>query len=490
MQRTFLRFMALGSLAAVATFSAALVLPDAQVVIDRTANNRSLSVRYSGAAVKMVELRINGESVMTRTVSDDSSAGEATFELNPAKLQDGNNRVEIRLYDADGKVVGSGNSTITVDRSATGPVFIAKPMRGSQLQGQVEIQIGFEVELKGVYVSFFVNDEFKSLRNSAPYRFLWDTTQVRNGWHEVQAWVVDSNNNTFKTERVRVFVNNPGGRTDRQDTAPADNISINVNGNSVESLSALYTPTVARPASTKPATATTGRAAERILLPTGQRPLRPVTATTASAPTAQPTRPILPPVNPEETKPTEVKPEDVKPIETPAETKPVEAPAETKPLVEIKPSETNALVPPGDIFQSANVVRIQAGTRVPNIGEYTIALNGRNVNFDVAPRVVDGIPLTPFRHLVEASGGSVAWENNRKVVEAIASGQNVWFQIGVNTARINGEDIVMERAPFIDRGRSIVPLSFMHYALRMDFEMDIATKHVLVRPIVAQDNRP
>jgi len=52
---------------------------DATVTIDRALNSPTLTVRYNGAVVALVELRVNGVSVGTRTITSIRNAGETNF---------------------------------------------------------------------------------------------------------------------------------------------------------------------------------------------------------------------------------------------------------------------------------------------------------------------------------------------------------------------------------------------------------------------------
>jgi hypothetical protein len=96
------------------------------------------------------------------------------------------------------------------------------------------------------------------------------------------------------------------------------------------------------------------------------------------------------------------------------------------------------------------------------------------------PRVVDGVALTPFRHLFEHVGGKVGWNNTDKVVDAKGLGQDVQFRIGQDFATVNGSQVGLERASFLESGRAIVPLSFVQRLLNVDIQYDPATKHVLI----------
>jgi hypothetical protein len=56
----------------------------------------------------------------------------------------------------------------------------------------------------------------------------------------------------------------------------------------------------------------------------------------------------------------------------------------------------------------------------------------------------------------------------------------VWFRIGNPDAKVNGNTIAMEIAPFVRRNRSVVPLSFVSEALGVKVEYDASTGHVLI----------
>ena len=91
-------------------------LIDGTVLINRAANNRTITVRYDGVSAALVEMRVNGESVASRTVDAKTAGGETNFALNPAMLVDGDNSIEIRLYDGAGKLVATERTSVFVVR--------------------------------------------------------------------------------------------------------------------------------------------------------------------------------------------------------------------------------------------------------------------------------------------------------------------------------------------------------------------------------------
>lgn len=457
-------FMKMVSMLVVGTAVAAAnaLMLDARILIDRALNSPTLTVRYSGANTAVVELRLNGVSLGTRTVSPASSAGETAFNLDLARLVDGDNEVEVRLFDRNGKLVGSETTIITSDDGTSVPVRLTNPRVGSTVQGPVEVRLGFGREMRNVFVSFFVNNEFRSMTNYAPFTFLWDTTREPNGWHELEAWVVDDTSSTMKTRKVRVFVNNPGGRTDRRVpivtpvpsnlpvTAPTAGAAAGlrevgpaISAATAGTVSTVAVPSISTVAASSAVVAAVG-ASSGLKTPqvdgaatAGPRLMTPPTTTVAAAPAAG-------------------------------------AGAMTINVAGPTTQQLNSAV------SATGTFKIAKGQRVPNIGSFAVLMNGAPVTFDVQPRVEQGVPLTPFRHLMESAGGEVNWENATKTVDARTPDRQIFVRIGDRIARINNLPVELELTPFIEAGRTIVPLSFITEALDVDIEFDAATGHVLI----------
>lgn len=473
--------------------ASAMLPADAQIMIDRALNSPTLTVRYNGARVALVELKLNGESLGTRAVSSTKASGETTFTIDLSNLKDGANKVEVRLFDRTGKLVGSDKTNILTDNDdANAPVRLITPKMGASVMGPVEISVGFGKDLKDTYVSFFIDDDFKSMTNFPPYTYLWDTARETNGWHEVQAMVVDGTSDSFKTRKVRIFVNNPGGRTDRPGTGTADvapiknplhaNVigegsglrTMNVKSSSVVAKSNVthLTPGVSAAIVTnKVRTHQIGSMVDTKPVPTANLA---VTGVRNLAPTAHHAAPVVAKVKPVATK-----------TATVAATKPtnsiivIQKVATAKVASNLKVQRV-AMPNVNQVTTAATLLPITKGQKIPNLATFAVILNDQFVNFDVQPRVDSGVPMTPFRHLIEKAGGKVDWQNMTKTVNAQAEGHKIFLQIGDANAKINDLSVSLEVAPYIDRGRTIVPLSFMRDALNVNVEFDKTTGHVLI----------
>ena len=67
------------------------------------------------------------------------------------------------------------------------------------------------------YVSFYVDKQFKVLKNYPPYTYAWDSTTVPNGFHTVEALGYLESGRDTTTRRIRVYVDNAGGETKKND---------------------------------------------------------------------------------------------------------------------------------------------------------------------------------------------------------------------------------------------------------------------------------
>ncbi|HEY0868564.1 MAG TPA: stalk domain-containing protein [Fimbriimonas sp.] len=477
MTKTIRRMCVVAGMAVLGAVASALPL-DAQIFIDRAINSPTLNVRYNGANAALVELRLNGKSMGTRSVNAAKATGETNFSIDLNSLKDGDNEVEIRLFDRTGKVVGSDKINISTDQSNLGPVYVTTPKVGATVMGPVEIKVGFGREMRNAYISFFVDEQFKSMTNFPPYEYLWDTTTESNGWHEVEAWVVDETSSTFKTRKIRVFVNNPGGRTDRTGVPvnlkavanpmragvtgnvvgvkAAGNATVKAAGTSVKTVA----PTVSGAVVANPVKGKVGAASGIKPLPaatlsaTGPRNLTPTgvrVAKVPAAPKAGTAKTVI-----------EISAQPVAKIGTPS-----------------TPIKASTSLPTAAL-NATTLLPITKGQTLPNVSTFSVYLNSQVVSFDVNPRVDNGVPMTPFRHLIEKAGGKVDWENLKKSVTANADGRSIFIQIGDQIAKVDDLAVTLELAPYLDRGRTIVPLSFIREALNVSVDYDKATGHVLI----------
>ncbi|MGC9319907.1 MAG: Ig-like domain-containing protein [Armatimonadota bacterium] len=77
------------------------------------------------------------------------------------------------------------------------------------------------------------------------------------------------------------------------------------------------------------------------------------------------------------------------------------------------------------------------------------------------PEVREGISIAPLREIFEHSGGVLFWYPVKKRVRAVRPGTEMHIQIGDPSVTVNEQPQVLEVAPYIKKGRTMVPLQFI-----------------------------
>jgi hypothetical protein len=388
------------------------------------------------------------------------------------------------------------------------------------------------------YVTFYVDQQFKTLKNYPPYSYAWDTTTVPNGYHTIEAMGYLDDANSSTTRRIKVYVDNPGGETKIQKDIP--DLSRNHGGASAanaismapDSSAPLTKRAVAveKPAVARRSAASTFVKPVPALLPdaaparlSGGKARTNVGARSLGLQAAVVTPALdldLEPVAPGARVPAAVKKApagtsvaapksaaaassaatvSLAPLAAVTPSAAPDLPAFGTPVVPAiaprplrvsvaSPARTNHLVPMATHSRSGTKATPRAAVRpadgmtllgMMHSGEdvkpLQVAFDGQRIAFDVQPRVEAGLPIAPFRQIFEHTGGQVMWVPQTRVVRAVNADREVVITVGAKQARVNGESVSMARPAFIERGRTIVPLSFVGKALDVNVKYDPAT---------------
>ncbi|MCS7066038.1 MAG: stalk domain-containing protein, partial [Fimbriimonadales bacterium] len=322
----------------------------------------------------------------------------------------------------------------------------------------------------------------------------------------IEAWSFDGSQ-TVKSPMTRVFVNNPGGRTERQLPAQSD-----------EQLG-LNEPALATPATAPERVESTLRLPERIegwlaaesrlSQPLAELPAHKPAPPARSAPQEayRATEPLRAPAESYRVAEATVQPSGAERLSAP----PVEpAPSEMGMLatpvhrasgwggsaMSLRSSDTAprmrgqklaappqvALAPSAPAARSsarASWLPITFGTRLPaGITRYEVLLDARPVPFDVAPRVQNGIPLVAVRQIAEQAGGKVRWDHQQKVATIELAGRTLTLDVRANRATLNGATLPLETPLQIIDGRVMVPASMLGDALNAELAFDPSARQL------------
>lgn len=121
----------------------------------------------------------------------------------------------------------------------------------------------------------------------------------------------------------------------------------------------------------------------------------------------------------------------------------------------------------------SDTAALRVGMRLRIPGTFQVVLNEQQIAFDVPPRIENGMPLAPFRQIMEYSGGTVWWYPKTQTVRGVNEKAEIELKIGDRQALVNQMPVTLDRAPFIDSGRTMVPIRFVEEALDLQAEFDV-----------------
>jgi len=118
------------------------------------------------------------------------------------------------------------------------------------------------------------------------------------------------------------------------------------------------------------------------------------------------------------------------------------------------------------------------------IGSSTMLVDGKPVTLEAAPIILNSRTLLPIRAVVEAVGGTIAWEASTRKVSIVRKDKKLELWIGKSVAKLNGQSINIDSdakvVPIIMNGRTLLPLRFVVEALALDVEWNATTKVVTI----------
>jgi hypothetical protein len=109
-----------------------------------------------------------------------------------------------------------------------------------------------------------------------------------------------------------------------------------------------------------------------------------------------------------------------------------------------------------------------------------IILNGKQLEFDQSPIIVENRILVPMRAVFEALGADVFWNNTLKEAMGTLGNKSVVLKIGSKTATISGIETALDVPAQIINERTLVPLRFVAESLDSEVDWNSVTRTVYI----------
>jgi hypothetical protein len=140
------------------------------------------------------------------------------------------------------------------------------------------------------------------------------------------------------------------------------------------------------------------------------------------------------------------------------------------------------------IVQDANrdtrvaLLRETPASALPQAGRLIkIEIDGERLSLpDADPVIENDRTLVPLRYVFEALGAEPVWDEAARTVTSIHNGAEIRLRIDDPTARVNGEDVVLDAAPVLRGGRTLVPIRFIAESFGARVDWDEARRAVVI----------
>jgi hypothetical protein len=127
-----------------------------------------------------------------------------------------------------------------------------------------------------------------------------------------------------------------------------------------------------------------------------------------------------------------------------------------------------------------NVKYIKTTIMKLQIGNKIALVNTSTETLDAPPVIIKNRTFVPLRFISEAFGAKLTWDPIFQLIDISLGSDSLRLQIGKDFAEVNGKKVLLDAAPVIVKGRTMVPIRFISEALDAQVLWDDATKTVTI----------
>jgi hypothetical protein len=114
------------------------------------------------------------------------------------------------------------------------------------------------------------------------------------------------------------------------------------------------------------------------------------------------------------------------------------------------------------------------------IGKDVMMVNGKSVELDSEPFIMNSRTMVPLRAIAEAFGAEVKWLDRTQTVEIELEGVFISMQIGNKVAMVGSKVYILDAPPVIRKSRTFVPIRFIAEGFGSKVDWDPVNYTVLI----------
>ncbi|MEA1973960.1 MAG: stalk domain-containing protein [Bacillota bacterium] len=117
-----------------------------------------------------------------------------------------------------------------------------------------------------------------------------------------------------------------------------------------------------------------------------------------------------------------------------------------------------------------------------------VFVDGKQLEFDVAPVIVEGRTLLPLRGIFETLNIEVSWDGETKTVTGISNDKEIVLKVDSKVALINGKEVTMDVPAKIIDNRTMVPVRFIAESTGLNVSWDENSRSVMISSNIKTDS--
>lgn len=117
----------------------------------------------------------------------------------------------------------------------------------------------------------------------------------------------------------------------------------------------------------------------------------------------------------------------------------------------------------------------------------TVEIDGKQIDFDVQPQLINDRTMVPLRAIFEAIGATVEWDDVTKTVTSTKGSSTIILTINHAIMYVNGKGVALDSPACIIDGRTLVPVRAISEAFDMEVEWKGETKTVVITSVGAKE---
>lgn len=112
--------------------------------------------------------------------------------------------------------------------------------------------------------------------------------------------------------------------------------------------------------------------------------------------------------------------------------------------------------------------------------DITVKIDGKIIDFDVPPQLINNRTMVPLRAIFEALGASVEWNGETQTVTSTKDKTTISLTINSTLMVVNGKDVALDSPACLIDGRTLVPVRAISEAFGTTVEWNGKTSTVLL----------